>query len=122
MLKIIASVVFVAYGVIAGVAVNDLFGVWSILFAVAVTCGLLWEIWIQPVRDERYRQKLLADIEGMRFTPIESPKNVSDCQDVVIDLKERLEVVTDAYVETVARLAIANDYVDLKEQEAPDEV
>lgn len=110
MLKLIASVVFVAYGVMAGLAVNSLFGTWSILFAVAVTCGLLWEIWIQPVRDEKYRQVLLAEIEGMKFDSIKSPTNVADCRDVVDDLSERLEAVTDAYV-------------DLKEREViPDEV
>ena len=74
MIRIIATVVFVLFGIFAGVATHQLglthYGPVAALF---VTGGLLWEIWIQPARDEAYRDALLADIENLKersFTPV----------------------------------------------------
>ena len=108
MIKIIASVVFVAYGIMAGFAVHDLFGPWTVLVAVAVAAALLWEIWVQPARDEKYRQQLLTDIQGMKFDDIPKVGNVSDARDIIGDLQEQLHVVSSAYIE-------------LKEQEDDDD-
>ena len=99
MIKIIASVVFILFGFLAAQALNSLFGHWSVLFALFVTAGLMWEIWGQPIRDEKYRQELLAEIEGLKFVEVSKIHNVTDARDVIDGLQERLECVSSAYVE-----------------------
>ena len=60
MIRIIATVVFVLFGIFAGVATHQLgltpYGPVAALF---VTGGLLWVIWIQPACDEAISDTLI---------------------------------------------------------------
>lgn len=99
MIRIIATVVFVLFGLFAGVATSELgLAPYGPIAAILVTGGLLWEIWIQPARDEAYRDIILADIENLKERSF-SPGNLRDARDYVTHLGEQLDIVTDAYVE-----------------------
>ena len=98
MLKIVFTVVIVLFGLNAAHATYELgFALYGFPLAAFATLGMLWEIWIQPARDEAYRQRVLGDLgKGYPKGPI---NNLQDAQDLVAALEKRLDAVTGAYVD-----------------------
>ena len=102
MIRIIASIVFVIFGGMAMVATHQLgFGAIGYIGSLFVVGGLLWEIWIQPARDEAHRQTILDDIENFKemLDKVKDPTNLQDAKETVHNIGVALETVADAYVE-----------------------
>ena len=99
-LKATLTVVMMMFVLMGGYATFELgFGWPGVALTTLLAIGVLWEIWIQPGRDEAYRQQLLTEIEDLRLEINDTPRNLQDAKDTIQDLKVLLANVTDAYVE-----------------------
>lgn len=109
MIRILATIVFVVFGVFAGYATYELgFGSYGIPATTFIMAGLLWEVWIQPVRDEVNRTRLLAAIGDWDYGSY-TVNNLQDAQDIITALENRLEAVTSEYVGLKASSFTANE-------------
>ncbi len=102
MTKIIATVVFLAFMIMTSFAVAGLGGSWPVqILIVAMSGALMWEVWVQPVRDEAYRQEILSNIENFKkdFEVHRRPGNLAKAQNVIEELETQLDVVSNAYIE-----------------------
>ena len=94
--KIVSTVVFFIFCVFAGHATYELgLGLYGIPLALLAMAAMMWEVWVQPVRDEAFRQELLKGIDEWNFEP--STSNISDAKETVRVLQDRIDYVTDAY-------------------------
>ena len=97
--KVIATVVFVLFSLLAGQATFELgFGMYGIAAAVCVAVAMFHEIWIQPVQDEIAHQKMIESI-GVWSYPKYPVNNLQDAKEIVDALERRIEAVTGAYSE-----------------------
>jgi hypothetical protein len=97
MLRIISTIAFVVFGLFAGYATYQLgLGLYGIPLALATTAGLMWEIWIQPVRDDAMHKEMLDGLSDWDFKP-GKVGNVSDAKETISILQSRVDYVTDAY-------------------------
>jgi len=97
MFKIISTVVFFVFCVLAGNATYELgFGLYGIPLALLVLAALMWEVWIQPVRDEVAYQEMLTGLDEWDFKPTRAG-NLADAKETIDILTDRVAYVTDAY-------------------------
>ena len=96
-IKIISTVVFSAFCLLAGHATYQLgFGLYGIPLALLVLAALMWEVWIQPVRDDAAYQELLTGLDDWDFKPTRTG-NLADAKETIDILKDRVDYVTSAY-------------------------
>lgn len=97
MLRIISTIAFVVFGLFAGYATYQLgLGLYGIPLALATTAGLMWEIWIQPARDEAIYQKMISGLDDWDYKP-SKVGNITTAQETISILQSRVDYVTDAY-------------------------
>jgi len=102
----IASIAFlVVFGIMGSIAVYNLFH-WILLLPVAVVIGILiWQIVERMLEEEEYQRKLFwGDVKIVDQSLLDhNPRNVSDAQELIKVLKERLLDVDAARMEAVAK-------------------
>jgi hypothetical protein len=107
MLKVISTIVFVAFGVVGGLAVTDLgYGAYGIPLIVAMTGLLLWEVWRADARRLAYRQKVLSQLEDFRADKTETPRNIIDATDMIESLKHNQTALIDLCLSLKEEVAV----------------
>ena len=97
MFKIISTVVFFVFCVLAGNATYELgFGLYGIPLSLLTLAAMMWEVWIQPARDDAAYKELLSGLDEWDFKPTKV-NNLSDAKATVDILKDRVDYVTSAY-------------------------
>lgn len=95
-IQIISTVVFAVFCVLAATSVYNLgLGWYAVPLVALVFAGVMWEVWIQPKRDEAIRKELLTGIGDWDYSV--KINNLSDAKDAVDILETRVEYVTEAY-------------------------
>ena len=100
--RMILTVVMILFVMMGGHAMFSLgFGWPGFILTILLAVGILWEIWVQPFRDEAYRQEILGDIENFKemLDRAKAPTNLQDATDTIEDLEMQLSVVSGAYIE-----------------------
>lgn len=104
------------FGVVAGVAVYNLFGFIAPIVVAVVMVFIIWRIGVESEEMIEYRDKLYwegVDIANVKRFPT-NPGNITDAQDIIIALKERIRDLDAARNEAV------NKYYELKERNSGD--
>jgi hypothetical protein len=97
MFKIISTVVFAVFFALAGYSTYQLgLGLYGIPLALLAMASVMWEVWIQPERDEAMRQEMLTGIGDWNFKA-GRVGNLNDAKDAIDILNSRVEYVTEAY-------------------------
>lgn len=97
MIKIISTVVFTLFCALAAYSTYQLgLGLYGIPLTLFAMAGVMWEVWVQPVRDEAMRQEMLAGIGDWNFKA-GKVGNLNDAKDTIDILNARVEYVTEAY-------------------------
>lgn len=108
-IKIVSTVVFLAFCLMAGNATYELgFGLYGIPLTLLTLAAMMWEVWVQPVRDEAMYQKMIAGLDDWDFKP-GKVGNVSDAKETIDILTDRVAYVTDAYAALKAERSDALD-------------
>ena len=96
-IQIISTVVFAVFCVLAAASVYNLgLGWYTVPLVTLVFAGLMWEVWIQPARDEAMYQKMIAGLDDWDYKP-KKVGNITTAQETIGVLQARVDYVTDAY-------------------------
>ncbi len=96
-IKIVSTVVFLAFCLMAGNATYELgFGLYGIPLTLLTLAAMMWEVWVQPVRDEAMYQKMIAGLDDWDYKP-KKVGNITTAQETIGVLQARVDYVTDAY-------------------------
>ena len=97
MIKIVSTIVFALFCIFAASAIYQLgLGLYSVPLTVLVFAGLMWEVWIQPARDEAIYQKMISGLDDWDYRP-KRVGNITTAQETISTLQTRVDYVTDAY-------------------------
>lgn len=108
-IKIVSTVIFLAFCLMAGNATYELgFGLYGIPLALLTLAAMMWEVWIQPVRDDAAYQEMLTGLDDWDFKPTRTG-NLADAKETIDILTDRVAYVTDAYAALKAERSDALD-------------
>lgn len=97
LLKIVSTIAFAVFCILAGYSTYQLgLGLYGIPLTLLAMAGAMWEVWVQPVRDEARRQAMLAGLDDWDYKPARLG-NIADAKEAVADLEDRVRYVTEAY-------------------------
>lgn len=97
MIRIASTIVFALFCLLAAYSTYQLgLGLYSVPLTVLVFAGLMWEVWIQPARDEAMYQKMIAGLDDWDYKP-KKVGNITTAQETIGVLQARVDYVTDAY-------------------------
>lgn len=95
--KIISTIAFAVFCILAGYSTYQLgLGLYGIPLTLLAMAGVMWEVWVQPERDEAMRQEMLTGIGDWDYE-VGRVSNLTDAKDAVDILKARVDYVTEAY-------------------------
>ena len=114
MFKVVGTIIFVVFGVLAIQAVWNLgFGWTGVVVGALTTLLLVTEMWYTQPNQEARTNEIVRSIEGFKGEAVQAPSNLQDAKQTIAMLKEDRELLSTAYIDLLRQCEITKEIQDV---------